>query len=467
VRVSSAQVSVGHYYGVSCRSVRIDAGGGNAVMLFFVMSGFVMGVAYGDRARALGRQADAGVHLLKATSYGETDTIVNGKGGAVSRLSLNSFTLRFLARRAARIGPLYWLSLLLYLPYSFYEQCRLPHLDLADPTSFALPMCTADEIDLIALTTLTTALFVTAWIPYPYGASINTPLWTVTCQFSYWALFPRLALWLPDRLSLRRTLFACALLGLLYAASSVAVAAVVFAADYQPETNMFARKPPPIMYAYLVAHLWPLAKMPIFLIGQLCGAAAMQLSDEAQAREQSRTQSDAPSDTPSPVDDTRKQPDEQRWWPRVAGLVTLFYLSFTAMQVYVSSVPALGKRYMLVMRIGSELAFPPLFGLWLLALSQSADSRLGRLLSCRPLKTAGAISFAWYVLHMPLLSYYGWLRLGFTPYWAARADRSLPLLSAVEILPFFALLAVLSIAAHYLIEVPARRELSRKLDLMS
>lgn len=127
-------VYVGHRWGV------LEFSGGVAVQIFFVMSGFVMAVAYNDKLR------DA---------------------PASWRVSLS-----FLLRRATRIGPVYWLSALAFVPIALAQGFF--------PTA------------VIAANVPLTLLFVNAWLPFPYGRVLNFPLWTVTCQFFFWAAFPAL-----------------------------------------------------------------------------------------------------------------------------------------------------------------------------------------------------------------------------------------------------------------------------------
>jgi len=72
------QVAVGHYYLFVGQG--FDLQGGSAVTLFFIVSGFIMTVAY------------------------------------LPKCDTPNFDRTFLIRRAARIFPLYWLGLAMHLP---------------------------------------------------------------------------------------------------------------------------------------------------------------------------------------------------------------------------------------------------------------------------------------------------------------------------------------------------------------
>ena len=96
--MGALQVSIGHLTAIFMDGTPegLELGGGNAVIMFFIMSGFVMQVGYAGKGPADG--ACPG-------SCGK------GCGGAFAR--------EFWARRVARIGPVYWLSVLLCLPFAY------------------------------------------------------------------------------------------------------------------------------------------------------------------------------------------------------------------------------------------------------------------------------------------------------------------------------------------------------------
>ena len=61
-------------------------------------------------------------------------------------------------------------------------------------------------------------------------------------------------------------------------------------------------------------------------------------------------------------------------------------------------------------RIVGELVLPPVYLLWMYALTQSADGLCSRVFCWRPLRELGKISFSLYTLHFALIHYYAWAR---------------------------------------------------------
>ena len=93
---TARQVLSDHFFSYGVVSPRLTFGGGFAVNMFFVMSGFVMTVGYGAKA---------------------------AQAAATARDSLR-FTRNFLARRIAQIGPVMWLSAIAYLPIALYVDAQ-------------------------------------------------------------------------------------------------------------------------------------------------------------------------------------------------------------------------------------------------------------------------------------------------------------------------------------------------------
>lgn len=142
--IAAILVVVNHYSPI--RNVLVN-NGGEAVSFFFLLSGFILVVAY------------------------EKQIVQNN-------LALGTFYVK----RIARIFPLYLLALFLTLSYHFLIQYSHSHL------AFKLPL----EV-----------LMIQSWF---YSGSINYPAWSISCEFFFYLLFPLYILKLKNR-SLRSAIY--------------------------------------------------------------------------------------------------------------------------------------------------------------------------------------------------------------------------------------------------------------------
>ncbi len=142
--IAAILVVVNHYSPI--RNVLVN-NGGEAVSFFFLLSGFILVVAYEKQ-------------------------IVQ------DNLALGTFYVK----RIARIYPLYLLALFLTLSYHFLIHYSHSHL------SFKLPL----EL-----------LMIQSWF---YSGSINYPAWSISCEFFFYLLFPVYILKLKDK-SLRTNIY--------------------------------------------------------------------------------------------------------------------------------------------------------------------------------------------------------------------------------------------------------------------
>jgi len=110
-----------------------------------------------------------------------------------------------------------------------------------------------------------------------------------------------------------------------------------------------------------------------------------------------------------------------------------------------------------------------LLAAWLRALVSPAAARSpsARILSSAPLQSLGAISYAVYTLHLPILSWGCWAVFGWNgvqpmqPGWRPVLAGGLPLLFPTWALgPFIAVILVIAKAAHHLLEAPARKRIN-------
>jgi peptidoglycan/LPS O-acetylase OafA/YrhL len=143
---ASIQVLLGHY----ALTVRdgflvsgLHFGGESVVMLFFVMSGFIFTVAYSERAETL---------------------------------HANRFS--FWWRRARRVLPLYWASIVLHLA-----------LKAASPS--AAQCHEGDTLGSLVLEVALKVVFLQQWLPLNLDrGSVNLSLWSLSVQAWFWAAFP-------------------------------------------------------------------------------------------------------------------------------------------------------------------------------------------------------------------------------------------------------------------------------------
>lgn len=118
----------------------------------------------------------------------------------------------------------------------------------------------------------------------------------------------------------------------------------------------------------------------------------------------------------------------------------------------------------LKLRVISEFVSPPIYAAWLYFLSRAPDSIAYRLLCFGPFRKLGDLSFAVYVLHMPVMLYYALIRLG--PVAVSRIDDPAVMLSGfdglhpAEYFPVVLLVYLISWIAYRYIEAPCRSRLS-------
>ena len=403
------QVAVGHFFSFWARGDGdgLELGGGNAVLMFFVMSGFVMTVGYAGKGPADGGCCGA--------------SCCRGFGGG--------FAIDFWARRVARIGPLYWLSVLLYLPLAWQEMRYLPD---DGARTFA-----------IFGSLVSTLLFAQTWLASVgiyFAGAINGPLWSIGAQFHFYWLFPSLV----DRMHTARS--RCRLIAeggtwwLLYVLLWILSALLYsgFATDF-------------LVAGYLAAHVVPWNKLPLFLLGMIAGSDALLRTAAASSGGGGGGGGVGRGGGLGGVGGS--------WlagvgggWRVVADAITLCLACYTTVQG--GGSPGHGG-FGFATRLQGELLFAPLYALWLLALTQAPLSWSARVLCWRPFRKLGEWSYALYVLHFPLLHYYAWARFG-GEYWVAR-----PSLHGAEVFPVFSLLLGASALAYELVEKRCRAPLAR------
>ena len=190
-------------------------GGQYGVTFFFVLSGFILTYNYhGWFAGGVGEQ-----------SY-----------------------LRFQRLRLARIYPIYLLGLLLDTPWHLIERAQLGQLGEAGHVYWASWL-----LNLVGLQ---------AWVPgVPYAMFWNTPAWSVSAEFFFYASFPFLCAWLMRRLASNRALLAALLAVVLL--DTLLYAAVIYTMNYVWKAEAQTQ--------YLVTVYNPLLRYGEFACGCLAG----------------------------------------------------------------------------------------------------------------------------------------------------------------------------------------------------
>ena len=164
---AALQVSLGHYFTYWAPNVfRGELGGGDAVLMFFLMSGFVMQVGYAGKGPADGSCPCCGdccpsEGCCACCSRGRCCL---GCGGTFAR--------QFWARRLARLAPMAWVAMLVYAPIAYFE--NLPRVGQLPEAAQAL-FLTED----LAVS----AVFLPTWV----ACGVNGPLWTLTAQWFFCA----------------------------------------------------------------------------------------------------------------------------------------------------------------------------------------------------------------------------------------------------------------------------------------
>ena len=221
------QVAIGHWFAfVRMGKGGTEFGGGSAVLMFFVMSGFVMQLGYAGKAK-------------------------DGTGGCC--WGCDPLGRGFLLRRIARMGPLVWLSLLLSIPLSIamVEKGAGGKGTVVDEGQAELLLTPRGVVkDYIS-----TACFVQTWVG---AGAVNGPLWSVCSQMFCYVLFPCWTGPMHTCRSSARAFGEACMFWFLYMSTWAMLAAVM------PEN-----------LAYIVPHVHPTNKPFLFLMGMLCGSIAL------------------------------------------------------------------------------------------------------------------------------------------------------------------------------------------------
>ncbi len=155
---------------------------------------------------------------------------------------------RFQRLRFARIYPIYLVGLLLDTPWHLIERWQVGQLAASGHTYFASWL-----LNLVGLQ---------AWVPgVPYAMFWNTPAWSVSVEFFFYASFPFLCAMLARRIGTLRGLVTALV-------AVVVIETVLYAAVVQLLTYHVKVEP---QTQYLITHYNPLLRLGEFVAGCLAG----------------------------------------------------------------------------------------------------------------------------------------------------------------------------------------------------
>ena len=373
--MGALQVFLGHYFTYFAKTNEIplassktpsmpDFGGGNAVLMFFIMSGFLMMVGY------------------------------------ASKPSVSAYN--FLAHRVARLGPVYWLSVLMFVPFTIMQ------FSCGHGTASG-SYVNGDSGLMTFFSYVTTLLFTQTWFVALGFSNINGPLWSIVSQFFCYAIFPWIAIPYLTVRNLTRLVGEVLLFWQVYVVCWVYLFVISG-------------------FNYILVHITPLNKLPLFIMGMIVGSQAFtNISVVTTAAYQQR-------------------------WGMVCDSSTLFIALYFFLQVVMSwTVNYAGVSF----RIYAELFIPPFYAAWLYALTQAPNSLSYRVLCWWPFKRLGDYSFAIYCLHWPVITYYCWMRFGSDYFTDSQLGNDVRLY-CLEVIPVFAIIVIVSALAYHYLEQPSR-----------
>jgi peptidoglycan/LPS O-acetylase OafA/YrhL len=204
--------------------LKIIIGGGYAVTFFFILSGFILTYNYHDWFSS------------KASSFD---------------------CMRFFRLRFARLAPLYVIGLLLDTPWHIIERARVGEL-----ANSALVFWASWLLNLLGLQ---------AWVPgTPFAMLWNTPSWSISDEFFFYATFPFVSLWIARRF--RQTGWLIAAFVFVIVASSIVYASVYYWLYVSLRVGELT--------GYIATSYTPLFRFPEFLAGCLIGRYFIETRDK-------------------------------------------------------------------------------------------------------------------------------------------------------------------------------------------
>jgi peptidoglycan/LPS O-acetylase OafA/YrhL len=301
----------------------------------------------------------------------------------------NIFAKTFLLKRLIRIGPVYWLSVALYCPLLIMHHYH--HTD------------TYDSVVVTIFSVLTTLCFVQTW----FIVGVNGPLWSVCAQWLCYILFPSM---LGPFHTVRNNIRFIGEMFLLMV-SYIFLWFICFL----------------ITGSTLYAHVYPLTKLPLFVMGLICGSQCLTNSCVVKSKVYI-----------------------QRWKLVCDGLSISLFLYFST-KILVSYYYPIT---VIVTRAAGEFILPLAFAIWFYAFTQAPTSISYQCFSWKPFQYSGIFSYSMYCLHFPVIRYYAWCRYGNQYFNQMEFSPQTLQLKPWESLPVYIILLTVSAICFYIIEKP-------------
>lgn len=395
--VAALHVAIGHMFYFT---IGLDFGGGISMGLFFIISGVVMTLGYGQKQYSkdpsMCCDCCCGVFEKRFSCCrdpGQDDDLVDPNDDAPPPFSAR----RFYLKRAARLGPVYYLTNIVALPL----------LLLAEKVPFGF---------LLAQSFL--SLFVvTSWVILP---PLNNVFWTVSTMAFFYACYPCLV---PRLQKMKKVKSFASLSTTMYWTQLLIGIVVVFC--FQSAVG------------YWVWRMFPPFRIPVFIMGcclghirLICETETIEAEDTIEqgnrihpAIEQSETSDSQPAyplpdgaiSTTAPQTAVKSR-SHIGFWVLSADVYAIIFtgciLFITAWNTFLSQ--EVGAIY----RCLGEMITPVLFYDWILALMKPrvADEPYSfseRFLRSKALQWIGRISFSLYACHLLIFGYVVWIIFGY------------------------------------------------------
>jgi peptidoglycan/LPS O-acetylase OafA/YrhL len=378
--LAALHVACGHMLFFS-REPNVDLVGGTSMGLFFIISGFVMILGYGQRKY---KDNDGMIcdwcccccDSLQCCATREQQQSEEEDG------SISFPTKSFLCKRFARVAPMYYLTSLIAIPLWFMGPVKLVTFIL----TVALTFC-----------------FATSWVVVVLP--LNGVLWTVSTMFFFYLCYPCLI----PRLQKLKSADECRTLAFRMYWLQILICVVVLILFSGVDGGL----------AYWMWRAFPPNRLPVFVMGCCAGLVALRSEQDDAGSQQMRL------------------PQQQLVEPQsdLARPLCFKHNDTVTPAIVFMSIVIMGTLFSILrlevlsflVRLLGEAILPILFYDWIIALSRSVAtssssegdtttslpppvySSVEKLFRSKPLQFLGHISMSFYVVHLLVLAYVGWI----------------------------------------------------------
>mmetsp|Transcript_26993 Transcript_26993/g.53922 ORF Transcript_26993/g.53922 Transcript_26993/m.53922 type:complete len:476 (+) Transcript_26993:220-1647(+) len=416
-------IALGHILNNS--RVGIDLQGGMSMSFFYLLSGFIMSIAYGSKA-----------------TKGETTGTIEIDVAASKE---NSFTIekwKFWKNRFARLYPMYLLTNLTAIPMAL-EFNRF-------------------SISNVLVTMSGMNMWVYPFAPTFFLMPLNGGTWTIQTMLFFYLVFPALfpfLLGITDRFKMIRSMYWTQLF--------------FFFAPFLIYIPIYGELKG-AEYSYWVARAWPVSRLPVFIMGCLAAIERVKRKGDQWSKKIKPAALSACCCCGSKqINDS--DPSEEKYWKRrricdTSACSYMILLIAVIFSVFLIKIRAIGEMKQLPLKIKAigEAITPLLFLRLLLSLTETSDERKQGIMTtsndkqdkkrsvfesiCRS-KAAiflGNISLGFYLIHMQVVMLTKGL-FNYNEYW--------PPIWIIPINIFVSI--ILGYVVTYMVEKPMQRFLRR------